>query len=179
MSFSSFPTPLNAANTKEFLMRPVPFSSLTCFLLPGRSGKPILTALGFIAAAGAMALAPDIARAQLGPVGPPTQGCYSPNTGTVYTINYPTGTMPTAPANCVSTTHYKFQWGGAGPQGLTGPQGPPGPQGATGATGAQGPTGATGATGAKGDKGDTGAQGPTGATGATGAKGDKGDTGAQ
>src|SRR6266487_4272794 len=132
MSFSSFPTPLDAAITKELLMRCPYLSSLTDFLLPGRSGKPILTALGFIAAAGAMAIAPDVARAQLGPVGPPTQGCYSPNTGTVYTINYPTGTMPTAPANCVSTTHYKFQWGGAGPQGP------------------------------KGDKGDTGAQGPTG-----------------
>src|SRR6266571_7624925 len=148
MSFSSFPTPLNAANTKEFLMRPVPFSSLTYFLLPGRSGKPILTALGFIAAAGAMAIAPDVARAQLGPVGPPTQGCYSPNTGTVYTINYPTGTMPTAPANCVSTTHYKFQWGGAGPQGPAGPPGPTGPQGATGGTGPQGPPGANGVAGA-------------------------------
>src|SRR5439155_18150021 len=153
--------------------------SLTCFLLPCRSGKPILTALGFIAAAGAMAITPDVARAQQGPVGPPTQGCYSPNTGTVYTINYPTGTMPTAPANCVSTTHYKFQWGGAGPKG---DKGDTGAQGPTGATGAQG---ATGATGAKGDKGDTGAQGatgptgPTGATGATGAKGDEGDTGAQ
>src|SRR5437660_9725263 len=172
MSVSSFPIPLAAANTKELLMRSHPVPSLTCFFLPVPSRNQFLTALGFITAAGAMAIAPGVARAQLGPVGPPTQGCYSPNTGAVYTINYPTGTMPTAPANCVSTTHYKFQWGGAGPtgpQGPAGPQGPPGPQGATGATGA------TGAQGPQGLKGDIGA---TGAAGAQGPQGLKGDIGA-
>src|SRR5205823_1276660 len=128
--------------TKEFPMHRL--SSLTDFSPTASSRRPIATAFGVTVVAAAMTIVPVVARGQQGPVGPPSQGCYSPNTGTVYTINYPTGTMPTAPANCVSTTHYKFQWGGAGPTGPQGPAGPPGPQGPAGPQGPQGGTGPAG-----------------------------------
>src|SRR5438552_6537407 len=147
--------------------------------------------------AATLAIAP-VAQAQL-PAGPPIYGCFAPNTGSVYATSYGGATMPTAPANCISTTHYRFQWGGAGPQGpkgdpgatgATGPQGAVGPKGDPGATGATGPqgtvgpkgdvgaTGATGPQGARGPKGEVGATGATGPQGAVGPKGDVGATGA-
>src|SRR5438477_270961 len=182
-------------------MHPHPVPSLTDFSAPGRSQTSLVTGLAVIAGAAALAIAWP-AHAQT-TVGPPTYGCYSPNTGSVYATNFPTGSMPTAPPTCVSSTHYKFQWGGAGPPGATGatgPHGPPrhkgqtgptGPPGATGATGPPGPpgpqgppgqtgqTGATGATGPQGPQGETGQTGQTGQTGATGATGPQGPPGPQ
>src|SRR6266550_7388038 len=163
-------------------MRPLPSSA--DFSPSTRTHTP-RAAVGVTLFAATLAIAPA-AQAQIA-AGPPTYGCYAPNTGSVYATSYGGATMPTAPANCISTTHYRFQWGGAGPtgpqgpagqQGPPGPQGPQGPQGATGATGAQGATGATGAQGPQGLKGDKGETGDIGATGATGAQGPPGATGA-
>src|SRR5712692_6453983 len=110
----------------------------------------IATALSAVAVL-AIAFQPTVAQAQHS-ASTPQFGCYVPSTGSAYVIGGAATNDSTSPTNCVSTSHYKFPWGGAGSPGATGP---------TGATGATGPTGATGATGNTGPAGATGNTGPT------------------
>src|SRR5438045_2396407 len=82
----------------------------------------------------AIAFQPAVVQAQHN-ASAPQYGCYVPSTGSAYVIGGAATNDSTSPTTCVSTSHYKFPWGGAGGAGATGPIGASGAKGATGATG--------------------------------------------
>ena len=67
---------------------------------PSIHSQTPFAAVGVTLFAATLAIAP-VAQAQL-PAGPPTYGCYAPNTGSVYATSYGGATMPTAPTNAGS-----------------------------------------------------------------------------